>query len=47
MVDGTAARHVGGKWFLGRDRAGCVGMWSMDAGCGDNAKFSKILSRES
>lgn len=46
MVESITARHLNGKWSLGKNRADCMVKWPMDAGSGTNAKFPKILSRE-
>lgn len=41
VADSTIASHVDGQRSVGRDGAGCVGKWPMDAGHGTNAKFPK------
>ena len=46
MANDITVRHGDGKWSLGKNRAGCVGEWPVDAGSGANAKFpQKVLCR--
>lgn len=47
MADSTIASHVDGQRSVGRDGAGCVGKWPVDAGHGTNAKFPEnIIQRK-
>lgn len=46
MADSIRASHMDGKWSVGRDGAGCVGKWPMDAGQGTMQNSRKYYPGE-